>query len=117
MINKKRTFLDNEREHTNRSMRRLNIKLTPIQKLQQIRKMYMDLKTHLVDGAQDSGVAMDIKEFEPLMENNPNLQGIDSRYRRMITIYEGVKHDVQVYVQERYAERAEAARALDKILK
>lgn len=117
MINKQKTFLDNEREQTNRSMRRTNLKLTPVQKLQQIRKMYRDLKTHLVDGVQDSGVAMDIKEFEPLMENNPNLQGIDSRYRRMITIYEGVKHDVQVYVQERYAERAEAARALDKILK
>lgn len=117
MINKKRTFLDNEREHTNRSMRRLNIKLTPIQKLQQIRKMYMDLKTHLVDGAQDSGVAMDIKEFEPLLEGTANLQGIDRKYRRMLYIYEGVKHDVQVYVNECYAERAEAAKALDKILK
>lgn len=79
--------------------------------------MYRDLDTHLVKGVNDAGVAMDLEEFKSFVESPcPEVKDIDRRYRRMIQIYEGVKKDVQEYVNSRYAEKAAAQKQLDSVL-
>lgn len=106
-------MLSNNRSLT-RAQRRQAEKLTPPQKYLQIRKMYQALDTHLVKGAKDTGVTMDMEEFNDFVKTPCyDAKLIDQKYRRMVTVYGGVRKDVQEYVDSRYAEIAEARKQLD----
>jgi hypothetical protein len=116
MINTKRTYLGNEKSTLTRAQRRQNEKQTQQQKHLRIREMYQVLDTHLVQGVNDAGVAMDLEEFKDFVKSPwVDVKDIDRKYRRMLTIYEGVKKDVQEYVDSRYAEKAAAQKQLDRV--